>query len=637
MKLNQLTIRQKLTFAMVFAVLAATTLVSVISQRQAHNVVEQRLIERELPATLQQIRNQIDKEISLLLAAAEQLATNQLVHERIEETQDPAGEEDVIDVLRSVRKQYDLFDASVANRQTGDYWNQAGYLRRLNHQQDGWFYAFRDTGNERMVNVFEEENGDVKMFLNYQELNGVGMSGLSKSIDEMVRFLDTFQLEDTGFIYMADASGMIRLHRDDSIAGNRTLRQHYGNGVAHLLDKSAFSLVEIERDGIDILVAASYIPSMDWYVVAELPTDEAFVEIDAVAREILLWTIGTVILFGLLAIWLSNTITRPITKLSEVFTDLGEGEGDLRHRIDVKGNDELAQLAQGFNGFISKIHQSVTEVADTGNSLRSAAEAVADQSRLTLDNSHNQRDRILQVVTAINEMGATINEIAANAAQAADAAQNAETESATGQNVVTQARENIVQLAEDMNGVAATIESLAENTQAIGSILDVIRGISEQTNLLALNAAIEAARAGEQGRGFAVVADEVRSLASRTAASTDEIQEMINRLQSEAGKAVGAMEQSKSLSEEGAQGADKASQALQAISARISLISDMNIQVATATEEQSSVVNEINTNIEDINHNTQNSADSAAQLADASESLRTLSQRLDTLVSGFKL
>lgn len=206
-----------------------------------------------------------------------------------------------------------------------------------------------------------------------------------------------------------------------------------------------------------------------------------------------------------------------------------------------------------------------------------------------------------------------------------------------GQTVVGEARNTINQLSSDISQVSDVIDSLASNTQSIGSILDVIRGISEQTNLLALNAAIEAARAGEQGRGVAVVADEVRNLASRTADSTDEIQAMINRLQQEASNAVVAMEQSRQLSENGGSASDQASVALVSISERISLIADMNTQVATATEEQSTVVQDINCNIEEINETTQLTAETAAQLADSSQALRQLSQRLDDMVGTFKL
>lgn len=211
--------------------------------------------------------------------------------------------------------------------------------------------------------------------------------------------------------------------------------------------------------------------------------------------------------------------------------DIGEGEGDLRQRLPVEGEDELAQLAKGFNSFISKIQASMIEVAETSKQLGCSAIDVSHQAQRTLEDSQLQKDQTIMVVAAINEMGATVNEIASNAAQAADTAKAADTDSTNGQVVVTRARETISQLSNDVEQVGEVIESLASHTQSIESILDVIRAVSEQTNLLALNAAIEAARAGEAGRGFAVVADEVRNLASRTATSTNEVQVMIDKLQ----------------------------------------------------------------------------------------------------------
>ncbi|WP_341488885.1 methyl-accepting chemotaxis protein [Photobacterium damselae subsp. damselae] len=637
MNLNHLSIKKKLILAMISAVLFSTTLVGILSQQQARKVIETRLLESEIPATLLQIRNQIDKEVSLLQAAAQQLATNPLVIDSLTATL-PQDNTQIVTLLNEIKQQYHLFDASIADRNTGNYWNQDGFLRQLNHQQDSWFYNFVRSGNAKMLNVFREANGDVKLFVNYQQLNGKGLAGLSKSLDEMVQFINQFKLEQTGFVYLVDDKGIVRIHHDNQLMGKASLTDLYGSKVANqLLKRGKIEIVDLDLAGQENLVASSYIPTMNWYVIAQLPKNEAFASLNHARNQILIWTAIIALGFTALAIWLASSITRPIARLAEMFKDLGEGEGDLRHRLDIQGNDEIAQLSQGFNGFISKIHNSVKEVAETGNALRHASQSVAEQAQTTLDNSQSQRDRTIQVVTAINEMGATVNEIAGNAAQAADATHLAETEAQSGQQVVGQARETISQLSHDVAQVSEVIESLAHNTQAIGSILDVIRGISEQTNLLALNAAIEAARAGEQGRGFAVVADEVRSLASRTAASTDEIQTMINRLQQEASNAVAAIEQSRLLSSNGVSASDEASSALISIAERITLIADMNTQVATATEEQSTVVNDINCNIEVINETTQRTATTAEDLAQASLELQQLSHRLEVMVGSFKL
>ncbi|MFM4975015.1 methyl-accepting chemotaxis protein [Aeromonas rivipollensis] len=309
----------------------------------------------------------------------------------------------------------------------------------------------------------------------------------------------------------------------------------------------------------------------------------------------------------------------------------------LDSSASLTGKDELAEIASSFNQFVARIHGAIEQVASNSRQLAATANEVAAKAQLTQHNCTAQRDRTVQVATAIHEMGATVSEIAGNASLAADVAKQANDQADAGAVVVAQARHGIVGLSDEIEQVAGVIESLASQTDSIGSILDTIRSISEQTNLLALNAAIEAARAGEQGRGFAVVADEVRNLASRSAASTAEIQGMINRLQEQSARAVSAMTQGRNQSLEVVTQADAANGALGQITAHITQISDMNIQVATATEEQSSVVGEINRNVEDINQLTTETADIAHQLTASSRSLQQLSGELDKLVGNFRL
>ncbi|EPR4992334.1 methyl-accepting chemotaxis protein [Vibrio navarrensis] len=636
MNLHSVSIKQKVVIGITFAVLASTILLGIMAQKQSRDVISHRLVDIELPLILSQINLQVDKDVSQLLSAAEQLAKNEFVRESVRETADPQGQTKLIKQLNNVKEQYQLNDASVANRQTAYYWNQNGFLRQLNQSQDSWFFGFTNSGKQTMVSIFTEANGEVKMFANYQHLSGFTMSGVSKSMDEMVDKLNGFQIEDSGYVFLVDSAGKIQIHRDKQAVG-KPLSSYIDSNSAALLNKSKPTVLQIEMGGQDVFVASAYVPSMDWFVVGVVPVDEVFMELNAAATQMMITTVVVAIIFILMGVFLANSITKPIQQIALRFTDLGKGEGDLSQRIEVKGQDEIAQLSSGFNGFIEKIHATMKEVASTSMSLSEAAESVSSKASTTHNNSQEQRDQTIQVVTAINQMGATISEIASNAATAADTANQASDNTKLGREVVSKAKNVIARLADDVEATSQVVTQLATTTRDIGSILDVIRDISDQTNLLALNAAIEAARAGEQGRGFAVVADEVRNLASRTASSTEEIQKMINQLQSDAKDAVTAMEAGKTVTFEGVEATDEAVHVLVSISERISDISDRNTQVATATEEQSTVVHTINQNIEEINAINEVTTNTAEELAEASRDLRLLSQRLDSMVGSFKL
>ncbi|MDM5068877.1 methyl-accepting chemotaxis protein [Aeromonas salmonicida] len=635
--LARLTLKQKILATVTLAVVLSCLLVGYFSQRSAQQLIETRMFEQELPNLTQRIGKEIEKDLTSVANAARQLANDRFVLDWVARGMPREQESILIDQLKDMTAQYDLVTASFADRQSAAYYNQDGFLRNLTPEQDAWFYGYTKSPQDLMLSIFRETNGEVKLFVNFQQLNGRGLAGLAKSLDSMVSMLANFRIGDSGFVFMTDGSGKVKLHPDAARIDRDNLTRLASGTTTNLLTKQAFAATQAEVDGQAVILATSYIPMLDWYLVAQVPEAEIYAELDKARLHIVLVSLAIAAGMGLLGMLLAGSVSRPLNELARLFRELGSGDGDLTQRLKVEGHDELTQVATGFNNFVAKIHGSIEQVASNSRQLAATANEVASKAQLTQHNCTAQRDRTVQVATAIHEMGATVGEIAGNASLAADVARQANEQADAGAVVVAQARHGIVGLSSEIEQVAGVIESLANQTDSIGSILDTIRSISEQTNLLALNAAIEAARAGEQGRGFAVVADEVRNLASRSAASTAEIQGMINRLQEQSARAVSAMAQGRSQSLEVVAQADEANAALGHITAHITQISDMNIQVATATEEQSSVVGEINRNVEDINQLTMETADIAHQLTESSRSLQQLSGELDKLVGNFRL
>jgi methyl-accepting chemotaxis protein len=333
----------------------------------------------------------------------------------------------------------------------------------------------------------------------------------------------------------------------------------------------------------------------------------------------------------------ASGIVANVSGVSGNLREIASGEGDLTRRLEARSQDEVGSLVGYFNTFIDKLQGIIRELMANTGMVNTAAEELASIAQKSRESMEQQRIDTDQVATASTQMAATVVEVAQHASLAAEAANSANTAAHNGNNVVDETIAIINRLAEDVSQGASAVSQLREDSQKVGSVLDVIRGIAEQTNLLALNAAIEAARAGEQGRGFAVVADEVRTLASRTQESTQEIQTMIEHLQASAGNASEVMQRGILTSDAGVAKAADAGEALNSITQAVDVIRDMNTQIASAAEEQSAVAAEMDKNITNISRASEENTDNSNQLASAGASLSQLATRMQSLVGQFKV
>ena len=337
----------------------------------------------------------------------------------------------------------------------------------------------------------------------------------------------------------------------------------------------------------------------------------------------------------LLGNWLGRVLGRRAEGMVNALKAMAQG--NLAYKVDIPGRDEFAWMRWEFDNARKGFSKTVGEILSTVSQLAAAAEKLSHVTEQSKDGVARQNAETEQVATAMNEMSSSVQEVAHNAANAAQAAQEADKEAQTGQEVVQSAIGAIHTLASEVERTSNVITKLKNDSLSIGAVLDVIRGIAEQTNLLALNAAIEAARAGEQGRGFAVVADEVRSLATRTQQSTQEIQEMIERLQFGANEAVTAMEQGRAKAEASVEQAARARESLGSITQMVQQIKVMNAQIAHAAEEQSVTADEINRNVLNISEESSKTLHGAEHTAEASEELARLAERLQEIIGRFRV
>ena len=466
----------------------------------------------------------------------------------------------------------------------------------------------------------------------------IGVAGADLSLDALIDEVLAMKVQGEGYAMLLDRTGLIVGHPNKELALKQVAELDPGlTGAALDAWSRDGELHGANLNGREVLLSVQGVPGTDWLLAMVMYKEVLEAPLASLLWQLVGLTLVLLLVFGALLIAMFNYLFADLGRVSRALADIAHGEGDLTVQIATRSQDEVGQLAQNFNQFVARLHGIVSRLRGVTVELAAQSRTQAAGAEARSQRVRQQQDEIVMVATAVTEMASATQEIAGNAEFAANTAGDAVRLAVAGQSQVGQSQRSITGLAGEVSDASQTIHELDGHAQQISGILATISGIAEQTNLLALNAAIEAARAGEQGRGFAVVADEVRSLAGRTQKSTAEIQTMLTRLQRGTQTVVAAMGNTRQSCQDAAENTSKVNASLDLMAGEVVEINDLISHIATAAEEQSAVAEEINRNMSAIAEVITQLKGNGERTVDSSNAMQRTYDRLREIVGHFRL
>lgn len=624
-------LKNKVYISLILAIVLPLTISTLLFSTSIESHTEEKLKEIDLPTSLNEVRNAIELELSTPLIVSKNIAENSFVARWIRDSEPTEQQPDFINYLATIKKDNEAIRTFIVSKESLNYYTDQGIIRQIHHQKDQWFYDFLNSNKSYDLNFgIDESINKAAIFINYAlEVDGkrVAIAGIARSLESMVNLVKDYRIGESGIVYLVSNTGEVMLHSEQAKIGTSIDLTAIKNG----------QLSESEVDNERYIISSTPLLSLDWHLVAEIPHQQLYGPLnDAINKNIIAGIVIAIIGFAFVRL-LAAQIFRPIEQITDAVSALTEKDGDLTARLPVTENDEIGLLASKFNLFLGQLHDMFKQVSVSATQVKELSDLVQTQLQEATMLAEVQSSSTQTVAAAVTEMEATVQDISNSASGASDIALSTESKTLEGSTFVNN---TIVQMAQLESSMASSVNSVVElstEIKSISQVLDVIKGISEQTNLLALNAAIEAARAGEQGRGFAVVADEVRTLAKRTAESTEQINDMIASLNAKASTTVDAIELGSKNTLENAERLKQTGQTLDDIAKEIVALTEVNATVATATGEQALATSEISQNVVMISDSSEQTKENMMKSTELCNGLNKESNALKELMGRFTI